>query len=49
MFIAHGLNLQDPTSYGDMIRHLVSVGNIVVYPTYQVNDGNKSTSQARTL
>ena len=43
VFIAHGLNSGDPTSYEGLIDHLVTVGNIVVFPTYQVNDGNKST------
>ena len=42
VFIAHGLNSADPTYYGDLIHHLVSVGNIVVFPTYQVNSGDKA-------
>ena len=43
IFIAHGLGGTDPSNYIALITHFVSVGNIVVYPTYQVSDGKKST------
>src|SRR4051812_48545236 len=36
VFMAHGLGGTDPSNYITLIDHLVSVGNIVVYPTYQV-------------
>jgi acetyl esterase/lipase len=43
VFIAHGLGGTDPSNYIALITHLVSNGNVVVYPTYQVTDGKKST------
>jgi hypothetical protein len=42
LFFAHGLGGTDPANYVALIDHLVSVGNIVVYPTYQVTSGSKS-------
>ena len=41
--MAHGLGGTDPSSYVALIDHLVSVGNVVVYPTYQVSDGSQTT------
>jgi len=46
VFMAHGLGGTDPSNYIALIDHLVSVGNVVVYPTYQVNDGSKSSLEA---
>src|SRR4051794_33734495 len=43
VFIAHGVNASDPSSYAALVHHLVSAGNVVVYPTYSVSDGNKAT------
>jgi hypothetical protein len=43
VFVAHGFGMTDPTSYQALIGHLVSVGNVVVYPTYNVNDGSRAT------
>ena len=42
IFMAHGLGGTDPSNYIALIDHLVSVGNVVVYPTYQVSSGDKS-------
>jgi acetyl esterase/lipase len=42
IFMAHGLGGTDPSNYIELIDHLVSRGNIVVYPTYQVTSGSKS-------
>ena len=41
VFMAHGLGGTDPSNYVALIDHLVSVGNVVVYPTYQVSSGSK--------
>jgi hypothetical protein len=38
VFVAHGFGSTDPASYQDLIDHLVSVGNVVVYPAYDAND-----------
>ena len=38
VFIAHGFGSTDPASYQDLIDHLVSVGNVVVYPAYDAGD-----------
>jgi hypothetical protein len=46
VFIAHGLGGSDPTSYGGLIQHLVSVGNVVVYPSYSSNSGSLDELQA---
>jgi hypothetical protein len=48
VFIAHGFGLSDPASYQDLIDHLVSIGNIVVYPSYDVSDsdGDGDTDRA---
>jgi len=48
VFLAHGFGLSDPASYRDLIEHLVSVGNIVVYPSYDVSDhdGDGDTDRA---
>jgi hypothetical protein len=43
VFLAHGFGQTDPTSYQALITHFVSVGNVVVYPTYTVNDGSRAT------
>ena len=43
VFIAHGVNASDPATYFGLVHHLVSTGNVVVFPTYAVNDGDKST------
>jgi hypothetical protein len=43
IFMAHGFGQTDPASYQALINHFVSVGNIVVYPAYAVNDGSRST------
>ncbi len=46
VFIAHGVNASDPATYLGLIHHLVSTGNVVVFPTYSVNDGDKTTIEA---
>jgi len=46
VFMAHGLGGTDPSSYLGLIDHLVSVGNVVVYPTYNVTSGDKSALEA---
>ena len=48
VFLAHGFGLSDPESYRGLIVHLVSVGNIVVYPSYDVSDhdGDGDTDRA---
>ena len=38
VFVAHGFGSTDPASYRDLIDHLVSVGNVVVYPAYDAGD-----------
>jgi hypothetical protein len=38
VFLAHGYAATDPARYRELIDHLVSVGNVVVYPTYDVKD-----------
>lgn len=43
VFIAHGFGQTDPTSYQELIRHFVSIGNIVVFPVYNVGDGERRT------
>jgi hypothetical protein len=43
VFLAHGFGQTDPTAYQELIRHFVSVGNVVVYPIYNVDDGERST------
>jgi hypothetical protein len=43
VFLAHGFGQTDPTAYEALIRHFVSVGNVVVYPIYNVDDGERST------
>jgi hypothetical protein len=43
VFIGHGFGNTDPATYQEFIEHLVSVGNVVVYPTYDVEDGERST------
>ena len=43
VFFAHGFGQTDPTAYEVLIEHLVSVGNVVVFPVYNVNDGNRAT------
>ena len=43
MFFAHGFGQTDPASYQVLINHLVSVGNVVVFPTYSVDDGSRAT------
>ena len=43
MFFAHGFGQTDPTSYEALINHFVSVGNVVVFPTYSVDDGSRAT------
>ena len=43
VFFAHGFGQTDPTSYQALINHLVSVGNVVVFPTYSVDDGSRAT------
>ena len=44
LFFAHGLNLSDPADYAVLITHLVSIGNVVVFPTYQLNSGSKDAA-----
>jgi hypothetical protein len=39
VFIGHGFGNSDPATYADLITHLVSVGNVVVYPSYDFFDG----------
>lgn len=43
VFIAHGFSQSDPVAYIDLIEHLVSVGNIVVYPSYDFTGGDRAT------
>lgn len=43
IFLAHGFGQTNPAAYQALVHHLVSVGNIVVYPTYTTNDGKRST------
>jgi hypothetical protein len=43
LLVAHGFGQTDPTSYEALISHLVGVGNVVVYPTYTVDDGSRAT------
>lgn len=43
VLLAHGFGQTDPTAYEGLIDHLVSVGNIVVYPVYEVSDGERSS------
>jgi hypothetical protein len=38
VFIAHGFGATDPSNYQALIDHLVSVGNVVVYPPFDAND-----------
>jgi hypothetical protein len=48
VFVAHGFGLSDPASYRALVVHLVSVGNVVVYPSYDVrdHDGDGDTDRA---
>src|SRR4029079_8296101 len=46
VFIAHGYSNSDPVAYIDLIKHLVSVGNIVIYPSYDFTDGDRATLEA---
>ena len=48
VFLAHGFGLSDPASYRDLIVHFVSIGNVVVYPSYDVGDpdGDGDTDRA---
>lgn len=43
VFLAHGFGQTDPTSYEALINHFVSVGNVVVFSTYSVDDGSRAT------
>jgi hypothetical protein len=43
VFFAHGFGQTDPASYQVLINHLVSIGNVVVFPTYSVDDGSRAT------
>jgi hypothetical protein len=38
VFIAHGFGATDPSSYQALIDHLVSAGNVVVYPAFEADD-----------
>jgi hypothetical protein len=48
VFFAHGFGQTDPTGYQALIQHLVSVGNVVVYPVYNVDDNQRSTLEEST-
>ena len=48
IFLAHGFGQTDPTAYQELIHHFVSVGNVVVYPVYEVEDGERSTLEEST-
>jgi hypothetical protein len=41
IFIGHGFGQKDPAAYAELIEHFVSVGNVVIYPTYDVTDGEQ--------
>jgi len=43
VLFAHGFGQTDPAGYEALIEHLVSVGNVVVYPVYEVRDGQRSS------
>ena len=46
VFIAHGFGQSDPVGYAALIHHFVSIGNVVVYPTYDVNSGDRAALEA---
>lgn len=43
VFVIHGYRQSDPASYQALIQHLVSVGNVVVFPGYGFDDGNRES------
>jgi hypothetical protein len=46
--LVHGFGLSDPAAYEALIDHFVSVGNIVVFPTYTVVDHDADGDVDRT-